>query len=96
MRYLIAYDISENNLRQRFSKHLRQIGMKRVQKSVFVGKVKKRERNDLYQQLLLKINTATDRILLLPISIDNAKAIQLHRTINNIDTLTQNIGIQFF
>lgn len=37
MRYLISYDISEDRLRTRLAKHLRQQGCQRLQKSVFLS-----------------------------------------------------------
>jgi CRISPR-associated protein Cas2 len=96
MRYLIAYDISDNKVRRKFSKHLRQLGMKRIQQSVFVGKIKKKEKENLYQKLLLRIDTLTDRLLVLPFSIDIAKELRAHRAKSDLTTLTQNIGIDFF
>lgn len=37
MRYLISYDISEDRLRTRLAKYLRQQGCQRLQKSVFLS-----------------------------------------------------------
>lgn len=39
MRYLISYDISEDRLRTRLAKYLRQQGCQRLQKSVFLSPI---------------------------------------------------------
>lgn len=64
----VIYDISKNKARQRVAKHCRYYGLRRVQKSVFLGKAKKKWITTLHAQLAAATNPRTDRVFIVPMS----------------------------
>lgn len=96
MRYIICYDISNNKQRNQFSKRLKQLGLKRIQKSVFIGKIKKRYNFDLHNTLFSLINTTTDNVLIIPFTLDLAQRIGISGKNVNLDFLTQTINTEFW
>ncbi len=68
--YLICYDISGDKARNTIAKRLRKMGFRRLQKSVFVGKIKAKKATLLAAELLQFINHNMDRLSILPISKD--------------------------
>jgi CRISPR-associated protein Cas2 len=62
----IFYDISKNAARTRIAKICKKAGLRRVQKSVFFGKVRDSDFTLLTQTLHKKINPLTDRLAILP------------------------------
>ena len=67
----VIYDISKNRTRQRIAKRCRFYGLVRVQKSVFLGKMKGKWLKRMYNELSQSINQRTDRIFIVPISTGN-------------------------
>ena len=47
MRYLVVYDISDNNLRSQTAELLKDYGLKRIQKSAFAGELRRHELKSL-------------------------------------------------
>ena len=96
MRYIVCYDISDNSQRNQFAKRLKQLGLKRIQKSVFIGKIKKRYNFDLHNNLLPLVNTISDKVLIVPFSFDLAQRIGTFGKNINLDFLTQNVETEFW
>ena len=73
--YLLAYDISENRTRKLVSDYLLRQGMKRIQKSVFIGIIESARMaaivGDLYEVNSLYMNE--DSIVVIPLSRDRFK-----------------------
>ncbi len=80
MDYLICYDISQNNLRNRFVKLLFRFGCKRVQKSVFLGTdFEKKQLSRLLKitEVILKDTPNPDCVLFVPIGADFIRQVEL-------------------
>lgn len=65
MRYVVVYDISDDNLRTLTSEILKDYGLKRIQKSAFMGNLKKYRLNSMIIDLKKMIES--DRILVFPL-----------------------------
>jgi CRISPR-associated endonuclease Cas2 len=70
LHYLICYDIQCDKKRLKLAKYLRKIGFRRLQKSVFVGKIKPKKAILLASELFQFINQSIDRLSILPITKD--------------------------
>lgn len=55
-------------MRSKIAKYLRQVGFRRLQKSVFIGKIKEKKAISLTKKLAPMINNSFDRLCILPIS----------------------------
>jgi CRISPR-associated protein Cas2 len=62
----LFYDITKDALRTRIAKQCKKAGLKRVQKSVFFGKISATDLQALTRTLQKNINPVTDRIAILP------------------------------
>jgi CRISPR-associated protein Cas2 len=62
----VFYDITKDALRTRIAKLCKKSGLKRVQKSVFFGKISATDLHMLTRILHKNINPMTDRIAILP------------------------------
>jgi len=51
MRYLVIYDITDNRLRKAIAEMLKNYGLKRIQKSAFVGNLMRNQLNSLITDL---------------------------------------------
>jgi CRISPR-associated protein Cas2 len=67
----VIYDIHKNKVRHRVVKRCKYYGFARVQKSVFLGKIKGKWVKTLYTDLSNVINQRTDRLFIVPISEEN-------------------------
>ena len=65
MRYLVVYDITSNNLRSQTAELLKDYGLTRIQKSAFVGDLKKNELNSLIVELRKVVKDDDLKIFLL-------------------------------
>lgn len=77
MQYLILYDIESNKVRRVVPKFLLRYGCKRIQKSVFLGSLSRREA-ELIRERLTKIQRLyenEDSILMFPITRDTLGSI---------------------
>ena len=63
---VVVYDISDNTQRSYLIKKLQFFGLKRIQKSVFIGYLKINERLDLAEDLETYLSKETDSIIILP------------------------------
>lgn len=64
---IVVYDISDNSLRSNLIKRLQYFGLKRIQKSVFIGYLEIKERLDLAEDLETFLSKDTDSIIILPL-----------------------------
>lgn len=68
MYYWIIYDISKNTARSKVAKRCRQAGLRRVQKSVFLGRLKTKVRDELRTEFNRWVNWRTDQVFFVPMS----------------------------
>ena len=61
------YDIEKNKIRNRIAKLCKQMGLYRVQKSVFLGKVGKSRLDELALESKELINEETDSVYIFPL-----------------------------
>ena len=64
---VVVYDITDNTSRLHLIKKLQYFGLKRLQKSVFIGYLKLQERLDLADELNLYLSNDKDSIVIFPI-----------------------------
>lgn len=64
---VVVYDISDNSSRLYLIKKLQFFGLKRIQKSVFIGYLEAKERLDLANDIETYISKDTDSIIILPL-----------------------------
>lgn len=64
----IIYDIRKNKIRLKISKLCKQLGLRRVQKSVFLGKAKKSLLKNFKREAHKIINLRTDVLFIVPMS----------------------------
>ena len=63
----VVYDISDNTSRLSLIKKLQYFGLKRIQKSVFMGYLDTDERLDLAEDIEAYLSKETDSIIILPL-----------------------------
>lgn len=68
MKVFVIYDITENKIRDRVIKILRNFGFLRVQKSVFLGDVSFENINFIEKNINAVINFSFDSIYIFPVS----------------------------
>jgi len=68
MYYWVIYDISQNRARKKVATACKRAGMYRVQKSVFIGKVRKKTMGVLRKHFNLLVNWRTDKVFFVPMS----------------------------
>ena len=81
--WLIAYDITENKLRDKVHNRLLYTGLTRVQLSVFIGTIEDKHLSDFktwYQTKILTLATESCSLMVVPLSIGQVKAIEMHGT----------------
>lgn len=65
MRYIIVYDITDDNLRIMTAETLKDYGLKRIQKSAFMGALHRHNLNSLLTDLRRTITT--DSVIIFPL-----------------------------
>lgn len=74
----LFYDIHRNRIRSRVARFCKQAGLRRVQKSVFVGKIGKSPLKRLHQDIASLIHPKTDVVHIQPINrLDMGKLMKL-------------------
>lgn len=63
----VVYDISDNTSRLSLIKKLQYFGLKRIQKSVFMGYLDTDERLDLAEDIETYLSKETDSIIIMPL-----------------------------
>lgn len=78
MRYIISYDISSSDTnRKKISDKLISYGMDRIQKSVFMGLISRKNYLKLVSELELMISLKEDNLIITPVcSEDLEKSVQ--------------------
>ena len=74
---VVVYDISENTSRNNLIKRLQYFGLKRIQKSVFIGYLELKERLDLVDDLDTFLSKESDSIIIFPLCENCKKSILL-------------------
>jgi CRISPR-associated protein Cas2 len=64
----VIYDIRKNKIRAKVAKKCKQLGLKRVQKSVFLGKATKTQLTAFQQDAHQLINLNTDVLFIVPMT----------------------------
>ena len=83
---LVVYDISENKARNNFINRLRHYGLRRLQKSVFIGDLNIDSRLDLAEEFDQYLSSEKDSIILIPICDSCKKSILLEGNASIPDT----------
>ena len=64
---VVVYDISESTSRNHLIKKLQYYGLKRIQKSVFIGYLQLNERLDLADEIEIYLSGDSDSIIIFPL-----------------------------
>ena len=64
---IVTYDISDNASRSYLIKKLQYFGLKRLQKSVFIGYLETEDRLDLANELETYLSSDSDSIVIFPV-----------------------------
>lgn len=64
---LVVYDITDTPSRSHLIKKLQYYGLKRIQKSVFIGYLELNERLDLADEVEIYLSKDTDSIIIFPL-----------------------------
>lgn len=67
MLILVMYDISDTATRNNFIKKLRYFGLRRIQKSIFTGRLSLEDRLDLVSEFDFFISSDNDSIIMVPV-----------------------------
>ncbi len=67
MRYLVIYDITDDNLRNRVSELLKDYGLQRIQYSAFIGQLRRDKLKSLIVDLKKLIGEAVENVQLYPL-----------------------------
>ena len=67
MRYLVIYDITDDNLRLRVAETLKDYGLSRIQYSAFIGALKRNKLNSLIVDLRKLIGDAVENVQIYPL-----------------------------
>ncbi len=73
----ILYDISNNKNRTKIAKECKKAGLIRVQKSIFLGKIKWNRFDELTEMFDELIDEETDKVYLFPFCQDDFKQIKV-------------------
>jgi len=90
------YDIQNDKARSRVAKFCEQIGLTRVQYSVFLGTIEPNGKDTLQIQIEETIDTANDSVYIFPMSKDELKETVLLGQAFDKDLVTDNIKEMFF
>lgn len=91
----VIYDISKNNSRTKISKILKQNGLYRVQKSVFLGTIERNRLDELQLQLEELITPKTDSIYIFPMCSADFKKVILFGQAFDKDLVTDEVKALF-
>lgn len=67
MRYVVIYDITDDNLRALVAETLKDYGLQRIQYSAFIGDLRRDELNSLLADLKNLIKDLTENVQLYPL-----------------------------
>jgi CRISPR-associated protein Cas2 len=99
---LIIYDITENKIRTQIAKYLEQKGCKRIQKSVFVARLDKTQKEHIRQKIKeLQYNfptlwLETDSVLMFPFEADQLRQTEVFGNNPDFDEFLDPPSTYFF
>lgn len=67
MKVLVVYDITDDSLRSKIAEILKDLGLKRIQKSAFIGEMTGQERENMEEVLRRQNLGPSDRIDVFPV-----------------------------
>lgn len=91
----VIYDISENTTRGKISKWCQQMGLQRMQKSVFLGKTKKSILRLFRIQAKQILNQTTDILFIVPMSKTQIKRMKILGEKTKMKNLIKNPSTHF-
>lgn len=77
MTLLISYDITNNRLRKQLADYLEYIGLRRVQKSVFIGYVNRNTRlkaDVKAKEIIAQSEDVQDKIIIMPVHLKSLES----------------------
>lgn len=92
----VMYDIKNDKSRTRVAKFCEQIGLTRVQYSVFLGTIEPNDKDTLQIQIEETIDEQKDSVYIFPMSKDELKDTVLLGQAFDKDLVTDNIKEMFF
>lgn len=92
----VMYDIKNDKSRSRVAKYCEQIGLTRVQYSVFLGILEPNDKDTLQIQLEETIDQEKDSVYIFPMSKDELKATVLLGQAFDKELVTDNVKEMFF
>ncbi len=73
----VLYDISDDKIRSKVAKSCKKAGLIRVQKSIFLGRIKWSRFDELAEMFDESINQSTDKVYLFPFCQEDFKQIKV-------------------
>lgn len=92
----VMYDIKKDKSRSKVAKYCEQIGLTRVQYSVFLGTLEPNDKDTLQIQIEEIIDTEKDSVYIFPMSKDELKDTVLLGQAFDKELVTDNIKEMFF
>lgn len=92
----VVYDIVENRIRKKVSDSCKNIGLYRVQKSVFLGELNANKRDSLALQCEELIDTDVDSVYIFPMDEQSFKQVKLIGQAFNKDLVSDEVITLFF
>jgi CRISPR-associated protein Cas2 len=92
----VVYDIVENRIRKKVSDSCKNIGLYRVQKSVFLGELNANKRDSLALQCEELIDTDVDSVYIFPMDEQSFKQVKLIGQAFNKDLVSDEVVTLFF
>ncbi|MBE0524902.1 MAG: CRISPR-associated endonuclease Cas2 [Methanosarcinales archaeon] len=92
----VVYDIVENKIRKKVSDSCKNIGLYRVQKSVFLGELNANKRDSLALQCEELIDADVDSVYIFPMDEQSFKQVKLIGQAFNKDLVSDEVITMFF
>ena len=92
----VVYDISSDKMRGKVARYCKDAGLYRVQKSVFLGNVKRNRRDELHLKCEEIIDEKTDSFYLFPMCDEDFKKVKTAGNAFDRDLVSDEILSMFF
>jgi CRISPR-associated protein Cas2 len=92
----VVYDIVENRIRKKVSDSCKNIGLYRVQKSVFLGELNANKRDSLALQCEELIDTDVDSVYIFPMDEQSFRQVKLIGQAFNKELVSDEVITLFF
>lgn len=98
MIFFVMYDIENHKIRHQIAKYLIRKGCIRVQKSIFIAQAERDRYQEIYQTIkkVQEIYDNDDSVLLVPVSVDEIRAMKIIGLNIDIDLMLENRNTLFF